>query len=74
MTDKKNDLTRIEDLGEFLHDFSADEEAESASTPTPEENSFEPTDFGEIEASEFNSEESFESTDFGTSDFAEEVS
>lgn len=80
MSNDKKDLTRIEDLGEFLHELNAEDEAVtdySAELPdlpmsdddpfaTPiEETPAEETAFG---SSDFGSSET-ESTDFGSTDF-----
>lgn len=75
MSNNKKDLTRIEDLGEFIHELNEDEETTSfddfpsdvPDLPSSEENS-DSLDFGSSDdASSF--ETSFESEEESTSDF-----
>lgn len=63
MSDNKKDLTRIEDLGEYIHELNQeDEEILDSSSELPdlpsEDNDFS-SNFGEEEAPSFNSEEAF---------------
>lgn len=83
MNDKKKDLTRIEDLGEYLHELH-DESSFEATEETPEipteDESLSETDFTLSEDTNFSSEEpafgsseeetTFESPDFGSTDFS----
>lgn len=69
MSSNKKDLTRIEDLGEFLHDLNDDN---SSFEPTPdlpeipsEESDFGSTDFGSSDDTTFTS--TTDETDFGSS-------
>ncbi len=84
MSDDKKDLTRIEDLGEFLHelnseeDFTPSEDDFSTSLPdlpvAEEGSSFESTDSGIDFGSSSDETPAFESTSFESSDFGEETS
>lgn len=78
MSNNKRDLTRIEDLGEYIHELNKDDEETSS-----QENNFEQNnDLNAFESSEFKNEEDEQdsSLNFGTTDFsaadsqAEEVS
>ncbi|MFP5384563.1 MAG: hypothetical protein ACLGHN_00695 [Bacteriovoracia bacterium] len=64
MSDQKKDLTRIEDLGEYIHELNAEEELESSEEGLPdlppEEDEVPP-----FESAEFGAESSFETTEFG---------
>lgn len=71
MSNDKKDLTRIEDLGEFLHELNAeDEELTDFSAELPDLPVSDDDPFGSSSEEETPAEEpAFGSTDFGTSDF-----
>jgi hypothetical protein len=67
MSSEKKDLTRIEDLGEYLHELSQDDESFEPPADLPTEN--ETSDFGSSES--FESEEpAFGTTEESTTDFS----
>lgn len=68
MSSEKKDLTRIEDLGEYLHELSQDDESFEPPADLPTENENETPDFGSSES--FDSEEpTFGTTEEATTDF-----
>lgn len=83
MSDDKKDLTRIEDLGEYLHELNSEEDespAEDFSTSLPdlptseEENSFESSESNFDFGSTSEDTPAFESTSFESAGFGEETS
>lgn len=67
MSDNKRDLTRIEDLGEYLHELNQDDEE----TSSQEENLESINDSSPFDSTEFSTNESIQdsSVNFGSADF-----